>query len=262
METIEYSVNQSVATMCLNRPGARNALDLRMGLETLEAARLIADDPRVRAVLICGNGPALSVGGDIRSFVDGSRTGQLGDLLEQLTSPFHEALAILNRIDAPIVTAAHGSVAGAGLGYVYAADLVVAAEGTKFVTAFGGVGLSGDGGGTWHLPRLIGRRRAAAAYLRNTPISAEEALDWGLINEIVPAGVLREHALSVANALASGPTRAFARMRALLNESWTNDLVAQLSAEAAGVKATGATGDVQEALAAFAEKRPPAFSGE
>ena len=82
-----------------------------------------------------------------------------------MTTPFHEAFRVLSRIDAPIVTAAHGAVAGGGLGYVYAADLVVAAEGTKFVTAFAALGLSGDGGGTWHLPRLIGRaaRRAGVS---------------------------------------------------------------------------------------------------
>lgn len=108
-----------------------------------------------------------------------------------MTSPFHEAFRILSRIDAPIVTAAHGAVAGGGLGYVYAADLVVAAEGTKFVTGFADLGLSGDGGGTWHLPRLIGARRAAEVYLRNTPITAADALRWGMVNAVVPADELR-----------------------------------------------------------------------
>ena len=160
----------------------------------------------IRAVLICGNGPALSVGGDIDYFSLGA--GELfGTLLAQMTTPFHEAFRILSRIDVPIVTAAHGAVAGGGLGYVYAADLVIAAEDTKFVTAFAALGLSGDGGGTWHLPRLIGARRAAEAYLRNRPIEATEALQWGLINEIVPAEELRSRAEAVARELASGPTR-------------------------------------------------------
>jgi 2-(1,2-epoxy-1,2-dihydrophenyl)acetyl-CoA isomerase len=260
LETIDYSVVDGVATVCLNRPDARNAIDLRMGEETLDVARRIAADPTVRAVLICGNGPALSVGGDIDYFVQG-RSEQFGELFARMTTPFHEAFRVLSRIDAPIVTAAHGAVAGGALGYVYAADLVVAAEGTRFVTAFAGLGLSGDGGGTWHLPRLIGPRRAAQAYLRNTPIDAATALDWGLINEVVPAGELRSRATALAAELAQGPTRGFANMRALLRDSWHNDLPTQLLAETEAVKATGNTADAAEAIAAFAAKRTPHFTG-
>ena len=260
LETIDYSVVDGVATVCLNRPDARNAIDLRMGEETLDVARRIAGDATVRAVLMCGNGPTLSVGGDIDYFVQG-RSEQFGELFARMTTPFHEAFRVLSRIDAPIVTAAHGAVAGGALGYVYAADLVVAAEGTRFVTAFAGLGLSGDGGGTWHLPRLIGPRRAAQAYLRNTPIDAATALEWGLINEVVPAGELRSRATALAAELAQGPTRGFAKMRALLRDSWHNDLPTQLLAETEAVKATGNTADAAEAITAFAAKRTPHFTG-
>jgi 2-(1,2-epoxy-1,2-dihydrophenyl)acetyl-CoA isomerase len=260
LETIDYSVVDGVATVCLNRPEVRNAIDMRVGEETLEVARRIADDPTVRAVLICGNGPALSVGGDIDFFLQG-RAEQFGALFAQMTTPFHEAFRVLSRIDAPIVTAAHGAVAGGGLGYVYAADLVIAAEGTKFVTAFAALGLSGDGGGTWHLPRLIGARRAAQAYLRNTPIAADEALEWGLVNEIVPAAELRDRATMLATELAHGPTKGFAKMRALLRDSWHNDLSAQLLAETEAVTATGNSSDAADAIAAFAAKRKPHFTG-
>ena len=211
-------------------------------------------------MLICGDGPSLSVGGDIGFFVDGGRE-RFGDLFVQMTTPFHEAFTILSRLDVPIVTAAHGAVAGGGLGYVYAADPVIAAEGTRFVTAFAGIGVSGDGGGTWHLPRLIGTRRAAAAYLRNTPISAKEALHWGLINEIVPGDQLRQRAADVAGELAHGPTKAFATMRRLLRESWQRDLPAQLIAETAGLRMTGDTADAAAAIAAFAAKTTPEFTG-
>ena len=178
-----------------------------------------------------------------------------------MTTLFHEAFAILSRLDVPIVTAAHGAVAGGGLGYVYAADLVVAAEGTRFVTAFAGLAVSGDGGGTWHLPRLIGARRAAAAYLRNTPISAEEALEWGLINEIVPGEQLRRRATDLAHELAHGPTTAFATMRRLLRDSWHRDLPAQLVAETHGLRQTGDSRDAAAAIAAFAAKTTPEYTG-
>jgi 2-(1,2-epoxy-1,2-dihydrophenyl)acetyl-CoA isomerase len=264
LQTIDYAVTDAVATLCLNRPDVRNAIDMRMAEETLDVARRIAADDSIRAVLICGNGPALTVGGDIDYFLErsGERSGErFGALLAQMTTPFHEAFRVVSRIDAPIVTAAHGSVAGGGLGYVYAADLVIAAEDTKFVTAFAALGVSGDGGGTWHLPRLIGPRRAAEAFLRNRPIDAPEALQWGLINEIVPAEKLRDRAEAVARELANGPTRGFARMRALLRDSWRNDLSTQLQAEIEAIRHTGDTADVALAINDFAAKRRTEFTG-
>jgi 2-(1,2-epoxy-1,2-dihydrophenyl)acetyl-CoA isomerase len=260
LKTIDYAVTDAVATVCLNRPDVRNAIDMEMAEETLDVARRIAADDSIRAVLICGNGSALTVGGDIDYFL--ARSGErFGTLFAQMITPFHEAFRVLSRVDAPIVTAAHGAVAGGGLGFVYAADLVIAAEDTKFVTAFAALGLSGDGGGTWHLPRLIGPRRAAEAYLRNRPIDAPEALQWGLINEIVPAEKLRSRAEAVAQELATGPTQGFARMRALLRDSWRNDLSTQLQAEIEAIRLTGDTADAARAIADFAAKRRSEFAG-
>jgi 2-(1,2-epoxy-1,2-dihydrophenyl)acetyl-CoA isomerase len=260
LQTIRYSVDDGLATVCLNRPQARNAIDMQMAEETLEVAQRIAADDSIRAVLICGNGPALSVGGDIEHFqsVSGDR---FGALLARMTTPFHEAFRILSRIDAPIVTAVHGAVAGGGLAFVYAADLAIAAEDAKFVTAFAALGLSGDGGGTWHLPRLIGARRAAEAYLRNRPVQAAEALEWGLVNELVPAEQLRDRATAVARDLATGPTRGFSRIRALLRDAWRNDLSMQLQAETEALRYTGDTADAAKAISLFAEKRRPEFTG-
>jgi 2-(1,2-epoxy-1,2-dihydrophenyl)acetyl-CoA isomerase len=260
LHAIEYTVTDSVATVCLNRPDVRNAIDMRMAEETLTVARRIATDDSIRAVLICGNGPALTVGGDIDYFLAHS-SERFGALFAQMTTPFHEAFRVLSRIEAPIVTAAHGAVAGGGLGYVYAADLVIAAEDAKFVTAFAGLGVSGDGGGTWHLPRLIGPRRAAEAYLRNRPIDAREAKEWGLINEIVPAEQLRSRADAVARELADGPTRGFARMRALLRDSWRNDLSTQLQAETEAIRDTGDTMDAARAINDFPAGHRGEFTG-
>ncbi|MGV9711037.1 enoyl-CoA hydratase-related protein [Gordonia sp. NPDC003424] len=260
LETIDYSVADGVAQVILNRPDQRNAIDLRMGEETLTVARAIAADPAVRAVLIAGNGPALTVGGDIDYFTSAA-PGGFGDLAERMTSPFHEAFRILDRIDAPIVAAAHGSVAGGGLGFVYAADIVVAAEGTIFSTAFSGIGLSGDGGGTWHLPRIIGAARARRMYIENLRLDAALAEQWGLVAEVVPAERLRAHALEKATRLAEGPTKAFGRQRQLLRETWDRGLGEQLRAESEGVRFTGNTHDAQHAIAAFLDKTRPTFEG-
>jgi 2-(1,2-epoxy-1,2-dihydrophenyl)acetyl-CoA isomerase len=260
LHTIDYSVADGVATVCLNRPEQRNAINARMAHETLVVARRIAADSRVRTVLICGNGPSLTVGGDITEFGDAA-PGELGDLLAGMTTSFHEAFRVLSRIDAPIVTAANGAVAGGGLGFVYAADIVVVADDSRFVVAFSALGLSGDGGGTWHLPRLVGPRRAARLYLENRTLDAAEALEWGLVSEVVPAAELRDRAVGLAQQLAAGPTVAFGAMRRLLRQSWTNNLSDHLQAEIDELQLTGNSADAAGAVASFLRKRPPQFVG-
>lgn len=261
LKTIDLTVVDGVATLCLARPDARNAIDQRLADELLVAAVRIAGDVSVRAVLICGDGPDLTVGGDIGYFVE-QPGDDVGPLLRRMTTPFHLAFQVLATLDAPIVTVAQGAVAGGGLGLVYAADLVVAAEGARFVTAFAAIGLSGDGGGTWHLPRRIGPARAARAYLLNEPITATQALDWGLVAEVVPAVEARARGEELALRLANGPTRAFAAMRSLLRESWDRSLPDQLHAEVEALVASARTDDASGAIAAFAAKDRPFFRGE
>ncbi|MCU1647682.1 MAG: enoyl-CoA hydratase [Nocardia sp.] len=259
LETIEYSVADGIATICLNRPDARNAMDLRLAEELLIVARRCAADRDIRAVLIKGNGPALTVGGDIGYFTESAQA--YGDLFRRMTGPLHEAFRILSRLEAPIVTAAHGAVAGGGLGLVYIADFVFAAERTKFATGYAAIGISGDGGGTWFLPRLVGPRRAAQMYLRNKVLDAREAVEWGLITEVVAAEELADRAEELARELASGPTKAFGQMRALLRASWGNTLAEQFVEESEALVATGNSADATHAIECFAAKRRPTFEG-
>lgn len=261
LETIALTVVDGVATLCVARPEVRNAIDQRLADDLLAAAVRVAGDPSVRAVLIAGDGPDLTVGGDIGYFTGAAATDGLATTLRRMTTPFHLAFEVLASLDVPIVTVAHGSVAGGGLGFVYAADLVVAADGTRFVTAFAALGLSGDGGGTWHLPRLVGPARAARAYLLNEPITADQALDWGMVAEVVPAAEARARGEELARRLAAGPTRAFARMRTLLRESWDRSLPDQLGAEIESLLACAATEDASGAIEAFLAKQRPTFLG-
>jgi len=260
LATIDLTVDDGVATLCLARPDARNAIDQQVADELLTAALRVAGDPTVRALLIVGAGPDLTVGGDIAYFTENAGA-DLGAMLRRMTTPFHLAFEVLANLDAPIVTVAHGAVAGGGLGLVYAADLVIAGEDARFVTAFGAIGLSGDGGGTWHLPRRIGPARAARAYLLNEPIDAATALEWGLVAEVVDPAEARTRGETVARRLAEGPTRAFAEMRALLRQSWDRSLSDQLHAEIDALGATGRTNDASKAIDAFLAKQRPTFEG-
>ena len=260
LTTMRLTVEDGLATLCLARPDVRNAIDLRFAEDLLVAARRVAADRAVRALLICGDGPALTVGGDLE-FISEHAHEDLGALLRTMTTPYHAAFTTLAQLDVPIVTAAHGAVAGGGLGLVFAGDIVVASDDARFVSAFAALGLSGDGGGTWHLPRRIGPARAAEVYLENRPVSAAEALEWGLVNEVVAADELRSRATQRAQRLAAGPTRAFGAMRRLLRDSWSSSLSDQLAAETDTISRIAATADARSALSAFQAKRRPTFEG-
>lgn len=260
VSTFTYRVDDAgVAHVTLARPDVRNAINLQLARDTLTIARRLESDDRVRAVLISGQGPHFTVGGDISTFLEPGTT--LGDQLKRMVTPFHEAFRVLSQLDVPIVTATRGAVAGGGIGYVYASDISIASESSRFVTAFADLGVSGDGGWSWHLPRRVGAARAAEITLLNRPVDAAEAGSIGLVSRVVPDAELDETALATATALAAGPTRAYAQMRRLLRESWSRTLAEQLAAEVAALGATGATADSSEAVAAFVAKRPPTFEG-
>lgn len=261
LETINLSITDGLAILCFTRPDVRNAINQKVADDFLAAALRIAGDSSVRAVLLCGDGPDLTVGGDIGCFTAEGRD-DLANTLRQMVTPFHLGFEVLADIDAPIVTVAQGSVAGGGIGLVYAADVIIAADDARFVTAFSTLGLSGDGGGTWHLPRRIGPARAAWAYLTGTPITAAQGLEWGLVTEVVPADRAHERGVAITRQLADGPTRAFGQMRRLLRQSWDRSLPEQLHAEIESLARTGATTDARNAVQAFLARRRPTFQGD
>ncbi|MBB2505958.1 enoyl-CoA hydratase/isomerase family protein, partial [Amycolatopsis echigonensis] len=179
----------------------------------------------------------------------------------RMTSGYHTALRLLSEIDAPIIAGVHGAVAGGGLGLLCIADIALAAEGTKFATGFAALGLSGDGGNSWFLPRLVGLRRASQLYLDERVLNADEALDWGLVSEVVSADRLEARTSEVARRLAQGPTRAYGEIRRLLRDSWSASLPEQLHAETEALARTAATLDAVSAIDAFAHKTRPNFEG-
>lgn len=252
--SVGYSVADGLAVIRLNRPDARNAIDQALVDDLHEAVQRCAADSAVRALLIRGEGPSFTIGGDVAMF---ARTGprELPAVLRRGTTTYHATLLLLDRLPVPVVTAVQGAVAGGGLGLIYVADIVLAAEGTKFVTGFGGLGLSGDGGGTWFLPRLVGMRRAAELYLTERVLTAEEAAAWGLITRVVRDKDLASEAESAARRLAAGPARAYGEIRTLLRRSHEASLADHLLAETAALSRTAGTADAARAIENFMARK-------
>jgi 2-(1,2-epoxy-1,2-dihydrophenyl)acetyl-CoA isomerase len=258
---VRLTVDGGVARLELNRPGAANAIDLALAT-ALEAAvgDIAARGSDVRVVLLTGAGARFCGGGDVGAFA-GEDPSRLADLLAEITAHLHPAVTQLVALDAPVVAAVQGSAAGAGFGLVLAADLVVAARSTKFVMAYTGIGLSPDGSSSWVLPRVVGLRRAVELTLTNRVLTAVEAAEWGIVTTVVDDEELTDAAEALAARLATGPTRAYGRAVRLLHAAGDATLADHLEAERRELRASGATADAAEGVAAFASKRRPDFRG-
>ncbi|WP_372790413.1 enoyl-CoA hydratase/isomerase family protein [Paraconexibacter sp.] len=254
-----------LAELRLERPDAGNAIDpawvsaFRSVVEQIAVRAEDGGDGRVRAVLISAAGSAFTVGGDLRHFA--AHREDLAAELNAMVPPFHDALLRLAELPVPVVAAVQGPVAGGGLGLAWCSDVVLAAPQARFATGFHLLGLSGDGASSWWLPRLVGLRRAQQMLLQGRVLDADEALEWGLISEVVPSDELAARARSVAVGLAEGPTLALGRIRALLRDASETTLAEHYAREAREIVACGDTRDAVEGTAAFAERRPPEFRG-
>lgn len=258
-DTVLYSVADGVATILLNRPQVMNALDARMIVQLREAAERAEDDAAARAVVIRGAGPAFLAGGDVASFH--ANLSRMPGLVREGAPELHRAILALRRAPKPVLAAVHGAVAGAGMSVMAAADLVIAADGTKFTMAYSRLGTSPDGGATWSLPRLVGLHKAMELLLLSDTIDAHEALGLGLVNRVVDAGQLEQEAGAIARRLAQGATAAFAEIKRLVNQTYDQTLAAQLDAEVEAFARCAGTRDFVEGVTAFVEKRKPDFKG-
>jgi 2-(1,2-epoxy-1,2-dihydrophenyl)acetyl-CoA isomerase len=258
---LAVDADTGVARLELNRPDAANAINLELAVDLEKAAHALARDTNVRAVLLTGAGTRFCGGGDVADF-SRQPADHLPDHLGEITAHLHPAVAALASFDAPVVAAVQGSAAGAGLGLVLAADIVIAARSTRFVMAYTGIGMSPDGSSSWFLPRIVGHRRATELALTNRVLSADEACDWGVVTTVVDDDALVSTAEELTMKLAGGPTAAYGRAARLLRASWDNTLDEQLTIERDEIMASGATADGREGINAFVAKRPPDFSGK
>jgi len=248
-----------VAHLRFNRPLRLNAISQELADALADACGRIAAEGTARAVLLSGEGRGFMAGGDISAFH--AAGGNAPAVVDAIIAKVHAAVRILTSLPVPVVAAVHGPVAGAGLSMMLAADVIIAAEESRFVLAYPRIGASPDGGATWALPRVLGLRRALGFALLGEELTTDEALALGLINKVVPAVLLMDQGKELAHRLANGPTLAFGRTKALLRASLDRDLPDQLEAERAAFIAGAGTRDFHEGVAAFLEKRPARFMG-
>ncbi|KLK92347.1 enoyl-CoA hydratase [Microvirga vignae] len=256
-DSITLSVANAVATIKLNRPSVLNAIDAGAARAFLKTLQVIADRSDVRAIVLRGEGRAFCAGGDVGRFGDGDPEAAINEII----TPFHEALRLLDGLPQPSIAAVHGAAAGAGFSLALACDFAIATETAKFTLAYARIGVSPDGSSTYHLPRIVGLRKAKELALLADTIDAAEALRLGLVNWVVPEAELDSECARLAARLASGPSAAYHRIRDLLTSSFNRDLDAQLEAERQAFKALSRTQDFQEGVSAFLNKAPAQFKG-
>ena len=258
--TIAYQLEETgIAWITLRRPKEMNAMSIPMFEELNHLLPQVDADPKVRAVILTGEGKAFCAGGDLSEMKAGY-DGNAG-FYHHMESA-NRASATLIELSKPVIAAVNGAATGAGINLALAADVAIASERAKFSEIFGSVGLIPDLGGTYLLPRLVGRAKAKEIVFTYRMIDAQEALELGLVNQVLPPEELLDAARILAEKFAQGPSFAFSMAKKLINRCYETDLHTALHMEALSQALSANSHDHEEGVTAFFEKRPPHFKGK
>src|SRR3954468_21692274 len=273
-EMVIWEVDDGVGRLTLNRPDTLNAWaagfgrGVQSGVGTADVGRELksvieneAADDLVRSVLVTGAGRGFSSGADLKAGFDPHPEDGKPDVRKELHRLYHPVIAGIRRLDKPVVASVNGAAVGIGCSLALACDLILAAESAFFGLAFVNIGLMPDGGSTLFVPAAVGKARAFQMALLGERVSAEQALEWGLVNYIHPDDRLMGEAEALAEHLAKGPTRSYAGSKEALNRMLYPDMDGQLHLEAEIQHVLARSSDFGEGVAAFVSKRPPAFTG-
>ena len=262
LDTVNVHVADGVATIELNRPQALNAWNAQFGADLLAALRHAAEEDAVRAVVITGAGRGFSSGADLKDISGGEVTAEgRPDVYRTLTERYHPIMHAIREMPKPVVAAVNGPAVGIGCSLALCSDLIVAAESAYFLLAFVNIGLVPDGGSSLFLPTRVGMARAMELSMLGERLPAAKALEWGLINRVVPDERLREEVDALAARLAAGPTRSYAGTKRQLNNWLYARMDEQLELEARIQQEMAGSEDFLEGAMAFVEKRAPRFTG-
>jgi 2-(1,2-epoxy-1,2-dihydrophenyl)acetyl-CoA isomerase len=256
--SVLIDTTDGIAVLTLNRPEARNALDLTMRAGLEAALARLGADAAVRVLVLRGAGEHFCAGGDVKFMQSTRMTAEEG---QARVEAMNRAIVRLARFRTPTIAMVDGVAVGAGMNLALACDLIVASDRARFGEVFAKIGLIPDGGGTFFLARRIGLARAKELCLTADIIDAMTAERLGIANRVVPAAALETETMALARRLADGPPRALATAKALLDHGLHLDLDTCLQWEALAQGLMMVTSDHREGLAAFFEKRPPRFVG-
>lgn len=259
-DTVLYDLSDGVATVTLNRPDAMNALNTELKVALRDTLTAAAEDDAVRAVLLTGTGRAFCVGQDLAEHA-ANLQGDPDAVWRTVPEHFTPIATTLATMPKPVVAAMNGVAAGAGAAFAFACDFRVIADTAGLNMAFSAVGLSADSGSSWTLPRLVGLAKAKELLLQPSTIPAGQALELGLVTEVVPADEVAGRARELAVRLAAGPTVAYGAIRRSLAFSGGHGIDESLDMERQMMELTGSTEDHRNAVTAFLGKQKPVFRG-
>ena len=262
LDTIDCRRGDGVARLTLNRPEALNAWTRQLGEELLAALDDVASDPAVRVIVLAGAGRAFSSGADLRgggvpTAADGST-----DVGTPLREVYHPLILRVRTVDKPVIAAVNGPAVGIGCSLALASDLIVAARSAYFLMAFVNIGLALDGGASQTLVARVGHARAFQIAYLGERIAADQARDWGLINEVVDDETFEARVNELATRLAAGPPGSYAAIKRAINQTAYDGFGQQLELEAALQQERAGSKDFVEGVTAFLQKRPASFTGE
>jgi 2-(1,2-epoxy-1,2-dihydrophenyl)acetyl-CoA isomerase len=255
---IKLEKNASIATITLNREDVFNAFNEEQSYELQNALKEVAKDTEVRVVILTGAGKAFCSGQDLKAIASAEKRS----LSESLHKRYNPIIRAMRELPKPIICKLNGVAAGAGCSLALASDFIVASEKASLIEVFINVGLVLDSGSSYFLPRLVGSNRAFELSTMGNKVTANQALEWGMVNRVVPHDELDNTTLEIANYYAIAPTKAIALMKKMLNKSFHSDLDTMLDYEAYCQEIAGNSDDYKEGVSAFNEKRKANFKGK
>jgi 2-(1,2-epoxy-1,2-dihydrophenyl)acetyl-CoA isomerase len=260
LETVKLEVDSGVARIVLNRPDALNAWIRQLGEDMHSALQRAAEDPDVRAIVFTGEGRAFSSGADLKAGAEFNAEGKV-DVSTRLNAVYNPLILAVRTVPKPVIAQVNGPAVGIGCSLALAADMIIAAESAYFLLAFVNIGLGLDGGASMTLPARVGHARAFEMAMLGERIPAPRALDWGLVNQVVPDADLDRAVSELAARFVAGPPGSYANIKRTINDRLYRGFDELLELEAELQQGRVESADFMEAVMAFAQKRQATFTG-